>query len=141
MVNHYCYGQSRQARYPDVAYKVYLDSNFEPTTREKATLIKAVSDDGRVRFYYAKQTARTMKAMSDIARADEWLSIGAELGIDFETIARAAWIEGCEHEMEHAATVDGDKLTIAKIALDHLREDAEYYRKLRNIESAGKLTA
>lgn len=123
------------------AYRVYLDSNFEPTTRDAATLIKAVSDDGRVKFYHPKQTTRAMKANTDTARADAWLAIGAELGVDFDIIARDAWIEGCEHEMEHAATVDGDKITIAKIALDHLREDAEYYRKLRNIESAGKLTA
>jgi hypothetical protein len=64
----------------------------------------------------------------------DWLAIGGELGVDFETIDPSQWVAGCEHETEHAQTVGGDAVTIAKIALDHLRSDPRYYEKLEQVE-------
>jgi hypothetical protein len=39
-------------------------------------------------------------------------------------------IKGFDVEKEHSKTVAGDSKTIAKIVLDHLTEDPEYYTKL-----------
>lgn len=42
--------------------------------------------------------------------------------------------KGLIHELEHADTVDNDIYTIAKITIDHLAEDPQYYDKLKDIE-------
>ena len=66
---------------------------------------------------------------------DSWLDIGEMLGVGYDDISSEQWARGCEHEMEeHFDTVGGDLVTIAKIALDHLRTDPDYYRKLEKIE-------
>lgn len=39
-------------------------------------------------------------------------------------------VKGFKVEVEHADTVGGDPLIIAKIVLDHLRETPDYYDKL-----------
>jgi hypothetical protein len=41
---------------------------------------------------------------------------------------------GIEVEMEHIDSVSGNMDTIVKIALDHLKEDINYYDKLREVE-------
>lgn len=41
---------------------------------------------------------------------------------------------GVAVEHEHAKTVHGDEATMVGIALDHLREDPDYYRKLEKVE-------
>lgn len=43
------------------AYKVFLNSNFEPVSEAEATLIKVVGEDGSVNFYHPKNQ-NTMKA-------------------------------------------------------------------------------
>lgn len=40
-------------------------------------------------------------------------------------------LQGFQVEVEHANTVGGDSLTIAKIVLDHLSEHPRYYKKLK----------
>lgn len=65
-----------------------------------------------------------------------WMDIGERLGVNFREIPPADWLTGCEHELEHAETVGGNREIIARIAWDHLREDARYYRKLARVESA-----
>lgn len=40
-------------------------------------------------------------------------------------------VKGFKVEMEHADTVNGDPVTIAKIVLDHLREHPDYYDRLQ----------
>ena len=47
--------------------------------------------------------------------------------------------QGIEVEMEHAGTVGYDMDTIARIALDHLKEDPTYYTKLQEMEEEFKL--
>ncbi|MDD8013265.1 MAG: hypothetical protein PHX05_07300 [Acidobacteriota bacterium] len=44
----------------------------------------------------------------------------------YETLA-----EGMNVELEHCDVTHGDTLMTAKIALAHLREDPEYYQKLK----------
>lgn len=54
-------------------------------------------------------------------------------GGDPEIVDRAQFTLGLKEEQEHADTVDGDQLTVAKIVLDHLKEDVEYYTKLEKV--------
>lgn len=37
---------------------------------------------------------------------------------------------GFSAELEHSGTVDNNLVTVARIVLDHLEEDPEYYTKL-----------
>jgi hypothetical protein len=57
------------------------------------------------------------------------------LDLDKERFSFADWVDGTNHEIEHEQTVNGSPSTIAKIALDHLKEDPDYYKKLAKIES------
>ena len=44
---------------------------------------------------------------------------------------------GFYEELEHSATVEDDPVSIARIALDHLSEDPEYYTKLKKAGLTG----
>lgn len=59
-----------------------------------------------------------------------------KMGIDLssEDFSHKDFMDGINHETEHAKTVDNSPSTIVKIALDHLREDPLYYQKLSKIE-------
>ena len=54
-------------------------------------------------------------------------------GGDPELVDRTQFLAGLKEEQEHAETVDGDQLVVAKIVLDHLAEDAECYTKLARV--------
>lgn len=45
-----------------------------------------------------------------------------------------AFQKGFEVEKEHSKTVNDNLITIARITLDHLEEDIEYYKKLEKVE-------
>ena len=72
--------------------------------------------------------------MATAILAANWVRIGNRLGVDFINIPIEEWIKGCDHELEHWETVKGNPLMIAGIALDHLREDKDYYKKLEQVE-------
>ena len=57
--------------------------------------------------------------------------IGDRLGVDWDTIDLNEFTEGLGEEREHAETVGNDLDTMARIALDHLKEDPQYYTKLK----------
>jgi len=61
---------------------------------------------------------------------DEALELGNRLGVDWSVIPLDSFKQGLQEEQEHAAAVGGDQDTIARIAIDHLREDPGYYDKL-----------
>lgn len=42
--------------------------------------------------------------------------------------------DGFNVEKEHSKTVGDNPITIARIALDHLEEDMDYYEKLKKVE-------
>lgn len=42
-----------------------------------------------------------------------------------------ALLEGMNVELEHCSWTDGDAIITTRIALDHLREDKDYYSKLK----------
>lgn len=44
------------------------------------------------------------------------------------------FIKGFEVEKEHSETVNNDFIVVARIALDHLEEDINYYSKLEKVE-------
>lgn len=47
--------------------------------------------------------------------------------------------KGIEAEAEHKDITKGDKITQAKIANAHLKEDPQYYTKLEKMESSPKI--
>lgn len=63
--------------------------------------------------------------------------LAKRLNIDFskEKFSFSEWLDGINHELEHKDTVNDSPGTVANIALDHLREDPEYYTKLSKIEN------
>ena len=67
--------------------------------------------------------------------ADSVSMLIAAAGANPQSIDRAQFLKGYSVEMEHADTVGGDKVTIAKIVLDHLAEDVRYYDKLEKVEN------
>ena len=67
----------------------------------------------------------------------DWMSQGRKMGVDFTRIDPREWVRGCDHELEHYNTVDGNPRMIAGIALDHLSEDPDYYTKIDRLREAG----
>lgn len=63
--------------------------------------------------------------------------IAAKLNLDFnkERFGFEEFLDGANHEIEHKKEVNSSPTKIAQIALDHLREDPDYYKKLATIES------
>lgn len=59
-----------------------------------------------------------------------------KMGLDLssEAFSHKDFMDGINHETEHAETVGNSPSTVVKIALDHLREDPLYYQKLSKIE-------
>ena len=91
--------------------KVYLDSKFNPTSPEKAALVKVIQDNGRVTFYRPERP--TQKAVRP------------------RGISLSEFVKGFQHESrEHLNTVGGNRLTVARLVLDHLKENPSYYSEL-----------
>lgn len=67
--------------------------------------------------------------------AADWVNLGNRLGVNFMNIPVEEWIQGCDHELEHWKTVHGNPVMIAGIALDHLRENPNYYQDLAKMEN------
>lgn len=67
----------------------------------------------------------------------EAVNLAKQLNIDFEMegFSFDDFVDGANHEIEHGQTVQGSPSTVARIAVDHLREDPQYYQKLKGIES------
>jgi len=65
---------------------------------------------------------------------DNFDRIAKENGVNSEALRK-----GFEVEKEHIKTVNYDMNTIMKIAVDHLREDANYYDKLEEVEGKAHL--
>lgn len=70
---------------------------------------------------------------------DDAKEIGDNLNIDWKKVDRHQLHLGMNIELEHAESIGkDDPETMAKIALDHLREDPKYYTKLLNMEAQMK---
>ncbi len=65
-------------------------------------------------------------------------ALAVKAGADLANLDMDQFAKGLKVEHEHADTVDGDELTMAKIVLDHLREDPKYYTKLAKMEATAQ---
>lgn len=83
-----------------------------------------------------KKFFKEAKMIDDGIDKHEAKLLARKLKLDFnkEKFSFADWIDGINHELEHKETVHESPGTIAKIALDHLKEDPQYYKKLAKIE-------
>lgn len=61
-------------------------------------------------------------------------AIGEKLKVDFDEVDLEQFRKGLEVEQEHKDVTGGDPIKTAKIALAHLRERADYYTKLEEVE-------
>lgn len=80
------------------------------------------------------ETVKAIRRVKAFIDALDWLDEGEHLDVDFDKIDPVEWLKGCQHELEHWQTVRGNRQMIAGIALDHLNEDKDYYKKLERIE-------
>jgi len=53
-----------------------------------------------------------------------------------DDIDRQAFEKGFAVEMEHLGTLGGDRVKVAKVVLDHLRERQDYYDRLERVENS-----
>lgn len=83
-----------------------------------------------------KQETQRLRNVVAVRNADTTSLLIKAAGGNPETVGHEQFLKGFEVEQEHADTVGGDKVTIAKIVLDHLEEDVEYYTKLERVENA-----
>jgi Uncharacterized protein conserved in bacteria len=83
-----------------------------------------------------KQETQRLRNVVAVRNADSTSLLIKAAGFIPETVDHEQFLKGFEVEQEHADTVGGDKVTIAKIVLDHLEEDVEYYTKLERVENA-----
>jgi hypothetical protein len=67
-------------------------------------------------------------------REGEHLAKKIHLNPKREKFGLKDFFSGANHEIEHSKTVKNSPTTIAKIAVDHLEEDPNYYEKLEKIE-------
>ena len=61
--------------------------------------------------------------------------MGDKIGVDWSKIDIEQLKQGIKIEQEHGDTVKNDPETIAKIAIDHLKEFPDYYTRLSKIEN------
>lgn len=64
--------------------------------------------------------------------------LGKKLGVDFEKVDRAEFKKGLEIEQEHVDVTKGDPEITAKIALAHIAEIPDYYKRLVKMEADAK---
>ena len=83
-----------------------------------------------------KQETQRLRNVVAVRNADSTSLLIKAAGGSPDSIDHDQFRKGFEVEHEHADTVGGDKVTIAKIVLDHLAEDADYYTKLERVENA-----
>ena len=62
-----------------------------------------------------------------------------KLNIDFNVIPLKQFIMGMKVELEHKDVTKSNPIKTAKIALAHLKEDKNYYTKLKTIEKGFKM--
>jgi hypothetical protein len=59
--------------------------------------------------------------------------LGEELKLDWSKYDLEEFRMGIEEELEHKGVTHGDLKMTARIALDHLNEDPNYYTKLKSV--------
>ena len=83
-------------------------------------------------------------SMKKIFSSEEARDIGTQIGIDFGKIDLEQFRLGLGVELEHGASdpetdvTHGDPLLTGKIAWAHLKEIADYYTRLNDMETAAE---
>lgn len=90
-----------------------------------------------------------MKRLTNIKfTIDDAYNVSRKLGIDFNKVRFSLddYLDGCLVELEHGSmygdktnVTNDDPILTGKIALVHLEEDPDYYKKLKQIEESVKL--
>jgi hypothetical protein len=97
-------------------------STDDENKEERDRLIRQPFSDGN----------RPNGSFKSIEIADEKIrGVASQNNIPFEVLS-----QGVRVEQEHASTVNNDEETIIGIALDHIKEDIDYYRKLEQVEKS-----
>jgi len=79
---------------------------------------------GKVRIPIAK-TDMTQNPLMGIEE------IGNKLGVNWNQISEKEFRMGLDEEKEHDDVTGGDPIVTGKIVLAHLKEDSQYYTKLK----------
>lgn len=69
--------------------------------------------------------------------ADEALEQAGDSWGELPEVSSDELARGMNVELEHADLTGGDPLETAEIAIDHLKESPDYYKKLKEVESQG----
>lgn len=103
---------------------------------------------GKWRKPTEKMKKRAMEIKLDVKESDivppfsmdEAQLLAQRMGIDFDELDTTPdeFLKGLNVELEHRFLTRGDPSDTALIALDHLREDPEYYSKLLKMEGEGQ---
>lgn len=72
--------------------------------------------------------------MKPISKKDA-LSMGKRLKINFDVVDPDEWHYGMNVELEHRDITKGDHYLTGRIALAHIKEYPDYYRRLKTMES------
>ena len=73
--------------------------------------------------------------------------IGDEIGVDWELVDLAEWLQGIKEELEHTGVLGGDATAVipngdlissGRIAYEHILEVPDYYSRLEQLETDGE---
>lgn len=70
---------------------------------------------------------------------EEAMAIGNTLNINYEVVSLKQWRNALKVELEHKDITGGDLLLTGRIALAHLKEYPDYYRRLEELERQAKI--
>ena len=101
---------------------VNQDSNF--------IMIKSFGEN-----VHTRKILENLNINKALATIDEAKKIGDEINVSWDEVDLEEFRRGIQEEKEHIKTVSGNIDTIGQIALDHLKEDPEYYHKLKAVMS------
>lgn len=94
------------------------------------------------KFYNKDYTQKVPGLSTALAK-----KIGDKIGVDWELVDLAEWIQGIKEELEHTGVLGGEKTAVipkgdlvssAKIAYEHLLEVPDYYSRLEKLEHDGE---
>jgi hypothetical protein len=93
--------------------------------------------------FYGKDYSKKVPGLT-LAMAKK---IGDEIGVDWEFVDLGEWIQGIKEELEHTGVLggsktavipEGDLISSARIAYEHLLEVPDYYSRLEQMEHDGE---
>jgi len=117
----------------------FLQKNLEPSDKQIHALAEELGID---EHKFEEKIYKLLDSHLNKAFTKEQAEkLGEDLGIDWDKskFTLKQLLQGMKVELEHKDVTQGDPKTTAKIALAHLKEDADYYTKLKQVESGDKV--